>query len=133
MCPDVLQLLHSLVLLVGGVTRGGWSGSLVIISSLCPVEPGFGCVGLGHVISFVKLVLQWGRMCSYRYHCRFMSRPGMVVSSGMVVFNASKESPFLRIVNSISGLSENSLTKTMPGLSADAQKQWYLEILGIGV
>ena len=34
-CPDVLQLLHSLVLLVGGVTRGGWSGSLVIMSSLC--------------------------------------------------------------------------------------------------
>ena len=57
----------------------------------------------------------------------------MAVFSGMVVCNASKDSLFLRIVNGISGLSENSLTKTMPGLSADAQKQWYLEILGIGV
>ena len=43
----------------------------------------------------------------------------MGVFSGMVVFNDSKESSFLRIVNCILGLSENSLIKTMPGLSAD--------------
>ena len=55
----------------------------------------------------------------------------MTVFSGMMVFNASKKSPFLRIVNCILGLSENSLIKTMQGLLTDARKQWYLEILGI--
>ena len=57
----------------------------------------------------------------------------MAVFSGMMVFNASKESPFLKIVNCTLGLSVNSLIKTMQGLSADARKQWYLEILRIGV
>ena len=85
------------------------------MSSLCPAEPGFDCVGLRHVISFARLVLQWDRMCSYRYHCRFRSGPGMAVFSGMMVFNASKESPFLRIANCILGLSENSLIKQFKG------------------
>ena len=39
----------------------------------------------------------------------------MAVFSGMMVLNASKESPFLRIVNCISGLSENSLKKQCQG------------------
>ena len=63
-CRDVLELLHSCPL--GGRGGGGrGSGSLVVIYSLR--RTWFGCVGLSYVISFARLVLQWGRMCSYIY------------------------------------------------------------------
>ena len=56
----------------------------------------------------------------------------MAVFSGMVVFNASLESPFL-IKNSQLhfGTIRELPDKTLLGLSVDARKQGYLEILGI--
>ena len=107
-----VQMSYNFCIVLSSLWEGlGGVGPVHLLSYVCPVAPGFGCVDLGHVISFARSVLQWGRMCSYRYHYRFKSRPGTVVLSGMVVFNVTEGIPFLRIVNCISGPSENSHDK----------------------
>ena len=75
---------------------------------------GLGCEGLGHVMSAAKFDLQCGLMCSYRYHCRCKSKPGIGVRLGKPCIS-STFTLVLRILNGISAEFENSRKYTIPG------------------
>ena len=113
--------VNTIAMLISFLMRGHHYAFLLVRFG-SGVAPGLGTKGIGHVMSLAMFVEQNGRISSYKYHCRFASRPFGWIAVGLFALRDEALTPFLKMLISFSVELAYSLTVTIPGFSLEALK-----------